>query len=59
MKESIILSMTVSVVYCIYKFIEMRFVTKESTPKKYLVRDSIIVCFSVILLLIFEFIYWF
>ena len=48
MKETIVMSITISIVYCIYKFIEMRFVTKNSVPIKYLVRDSIIVCFSVI-----------
>jgi|TARA_B110000093_G_C12968801_1_gene411167 hypothetical protein len=38
----------VSVVFLIVKFIEMRFVDKESKPLKLLIRDSLLVYFSVI-----------
>jgi hypothetical protein len=38
----------ISVVYFIVKFIEMRFVEKESKPLKFLIRDSLLVYFSVI-----------
>lgn len=38
----------ISVVFFIMKFVEMRFVDKESKPLKYLVRDSLLVYFSVI-----------
>jgi hypothetical protein len=38
----------VSVIFFIIKFIEMRFIDKESKPLKYLVRDSLLVYFSVI-----------
>jgi hypothetical protein len=38
----------ISVIFFVIKFIEMRFVEKESKPLKYLVRDSLLVYFSVI-----------
>jgi predicted glycosyltransferase len=38
----------VSVIFFVIKFIEMRFIEKESKPLKYLVRDSLLVYFSVI-----------
>ena len=38
----------VSVVFFFIKFIEMRFVDKESKPLKFLIRDSLLVYFSVI-----------
>jgi hypothetical protein len=38
----------ISAVYFIVKFIEMRFVEKESKPLKLLIRDSLLVYFSVI-----------
>ena len=39
---------TISVIFFIVKFIEMRFVDKESVPLKYLVRDTVVVFFSVL-----------
>ena len=39
---------TISVIFFIVKFIEMRFVDKESIPLKYLIRDTIVVFFSVL-----------
>ena len=38
----------ISVVFLIVKFLEMRFVDKESKPLKLLIRDSLLVYFSVI-----------
>ena len=38
----------ISLVFLISKFIEMRFVDKESKPLKLLIRDTILVFFSVI-----------
>ena len=38
----------IAVVFLIAKFIEMRFIEKESKPLKYLIRDSLLVYFSVI-----------
>jgi len=38
----------ISVVYFIVKFIEMRFVDKESKPLKFLIRDTLLVYFSVL-----------
>ena len=37
-----------SIVFFIAKFIEMRFVEKESKPLKFLIRDSLLVYFSVV-----------
>ena len=38
----------ISVVFLIAKFIEMRFVDKESKPLKLLIRDALLVYFSVV-----------
>ena len=38
----------ISVVFFIVKFIEMRFIDRESKPLKFLIRDSLLVYFSVI-----------
>lgn len=38
----------ISFIYLIAKFIEMRFIDKESKPLKVLIRDSLVVYFSVI-----------
>jgi len=38
----------ISFIYFIIKFIEMRFIDKESKPLKVLIRDSLLVYFSVI-----------
>lgn len=39
----------VSITFLLFKFIEMRFVEKENKPLKLLVRDTIVVFFSVVL----------
>ena len=38
----------VSIIFFITKFLEMRFIEKESKPLKYLVRDALVVYVSVI-----------
>ena len=38
----------ISLVFLVFKFIEMRFVDKESKPLKLLIRDSLLVYFSVV-----------
>jgi len=48
MPNIFIIAGIVSVVFFIIKFIEMRFVDKESKPLKFLIRDSLLVYFSVI-----------
>jgi len=39
----------VAFIFLLVKFIEMRFVEKESKPLKYLIRDALLVYFSVLL----------
>ena len=43
-----LLATVISVTYFIAKFIEMRFIEKESKPLKLLIRDALVVYFSVI-----------
>ena len=43
-----IISVIIAVIYLLAKFIEMRFIMKESQPMKNLIRDSLLVCFSTI-----------
>jgi hypothetical protein len=38
----------ISFVFLIVKFIEMRFIDKENKPLKFLIRDSLLVFFSVV-----------
>jgi TctA family transporter len=38
----------ISIIFLFLKFIEMRFIEKESKPLKYLIRDTIVVFFSVV-----------
>ena len=38
----------ISVIFLISKFIEMRFVEKENKPLKLLIRDALLVYFSVV-----------
>lgn len=39
----------VAITFFIMKFVEMRFVEKESKPLKYLLQDTIVVYFSVLM----------
>ena len=38
----------ISIVFLIAKFIEMRFIEKENKPLKFLIRDALLVYFSVV-----------
>ena len=48
MDNMFIVATVISVIFLISKFIEMRFVDSESKPLKLLVRDTLLVYFSVI-----------
>ena len=48
MENIFIVSGVISVIFLISKFIEMRFVDKESKPLKLLIRDALLVYFSVV-----------
>ena len=48
MDNIFIIAGIISVVFLLSKFIEMRFIEKESKPLKLLVRDTLLVYFSVI-----------
>jgi len=48
MTNTFIVAGVISVVYFLIKFAEMRFVEKESKPLKLLIRDSLLVYFSVL-----------
>jgi hypothetical protein len=38
----------ISIVFLLFKFIEMRFVDKENKPLKFLIRDTLVVFVSVV-----------
>ena len=46
--EIFITAAIISFVFLIAKFLEMRIIEKEAKPLKYLIRDSLIVYFSVV-----------
>jgi len=46
--NTFIIAGIISVVFLIVKFLEMRFIDKESKPIKFLIRDALLVYFSVI-----------
>jgi hypothetical protein len=48
MQNIFVIAAVISVIYFIVKFIEMRVVDKESKPLKLLIRDALLVYFSVI-----------
>jgi hypothetical protein len=48
MSNIFIVAGIIAVVFLIVKFIEMRFVDKESKPLKFLIRDALFVYFSVV-----------
>jgi hypothetical protein len=48
MDNIFIFAAIISIVFFITKFIEMRFVDKESKPLKLLIRDALLVYFSVV-----------
>jgi hypothetical protein len=48
MNNIFIIAAVVSVTFLITKFLEMRFIEKESKPLKILIRDALLVYFSVV-----------
>jgi hypothetical protein len=48
MENIFIIAALISSIFLISKFVEMRFVDKESKPLKLLIRDTVLVYFSVI-----------
>jgi hypothetical protein len=48
MNNIFIIAAVVSVTFLITKFLEMRFIEKESKPLKVLIRDALLVYFSVV-----------
>jgi len=48
MDNIFIIAGLISIVFLISKFIEMRFIEKENKPLKLLIRDSLLVYFSVV-----------
>lgn len=48
MDNIFIIAAMISLIFIIAKFIEMRFIEKESKPLKLLIRDALLVYFSVI-----------
>lgn len=48
MNNIFVIAAIISIVFLIAKFIEMRFIEKESKPFKLLIRDALLVYFSVI-----------
>ena len=48
MDNIFLIAAIISVIFLISKFIEMRFIEKESKPLKFLIRDALLVYFSVV-----------
>jgi len=48
MDNIFIIAAIISVIFILAKFIEMRFIEKEAKPLKLLIRDALVVYFSVI-----------
>jgi hypothetical protein len=48
MDNIFIIAGVISIIFLITKFIEMRFIEKENKPLKLLIRDSLLVYFSVL-----------
>ena len=48
MENIFIIAIIISIIFLIFKFIEMRFIEKENKPLKFLVRDTLIVYCSVV-----------
>ena len=48
MNNIFIIAAVVSIIFLIMKFIEMRYIEKESKPLKLLIRDTLLVYFSVV-----------
>lgn len=48
MDNIFIIAALISIIFLISKFLEMRFIEKESKPLKLLIRDTLLVYFSVV-----------
>ena len=48
MDNIFVIAAIISIIFLISKFIEMRFIEKETKPLKFLIRDSLLVYFSVV-----------
>jgi hypothetical protein len=48
MENIFVTAAIISIIFLISKFIEMRFIEKENKPLKLLIRDSLLVYFSVV-----------
>ena len=48
MESIFMIAAVVSIIFFIMKFIEMRFIEKENKPLKFLIRDALLVYFSVV-----------
>jgi hypothetical protein len=48
MDNIFIIAAVISIIFLVVKFIEMRYIEKESKPLKLLIRDSLLVYFSVV-----------
>jgi hypothetical protein len=48
MASVFVIAGVISITFLLAKFLEMRFIEKESKPLKFLIRDSLVVYFSVI-----------
>lgn len=49
MTNIFVLAAIISIVFLLAKFLEMRYIEKESKPLKFLIRDAFLVYFSVII----------
>ena len=48
MDNIFIIAAVISIIFLIVKFIEMRYIEKDSKPLKLLIRDALLVYFSVV-----------
>lgn len=49
MTNIFVVAAVISIIFLLVKFLEMRYIEKESKPLKYLIRDAFLVYFSVII----------
>ena len=49
MKNIFIIALFISIIYLIFKFLEMRFIDKETKSLKLLIRDTLLVYISIII----------
>ena len=49
MENTFVIAAIISITFLLAKFLEMRYIEKESKPLKFLIRDAFLVYFSVII----------